>query len=114
MYSSLFKFTLPLNSVFLFWKLLVFEFVFAVSDTFLCSVFARKVKIALLLDPLQLSCWLYGRCRIWFLLILFCSDTFAVTKILIVFIVNFYIYASFPHCIMVGVIALIEFLLLYK
>jgi hypothetical protein len=49
---SLFKFTV--NSVLLFWKLLVFESLLGASGTFLCSVFALKLKTVLLLDALQL------------------------------------------------------------
>jgi hypothetical protein len=67
----------------------------AISDTFLCSVFAHKVKTALLLDAIQLSKLFVGTVAYlepkWFLLILFCSGAFSVTKILIVFVANLYI-----------------------
>jgi hypothetical protein len=42
MHSSLFKFTLALNSVLLFWKLLVFEFVPGLAECFLCSVSSKS------------------------------------------------------------------------
>jgi hypothetical protein len=44
----LLKFTVVLNSVLLFWKLLAFEFLLGTSETLLCSVSAP------LLDALQL------------------------------------------------------------
>jgi hypothetical protein len=54
MHWFLFKLTLILNSVHLFWKLVVFEFLLGVSVTFLCSLSALKVKIVPLQDALQL------------------------------------------------------------
>jgi hypothetical protein len=51
---SLFKFTLVLNSVRLFWKLLAFVSLLGTSETFLCSTFALQLKTVLLLDVLQL------------------------------------------------------------
>jgi hypothetical protein len=51
---SLFKFTLVLNSVRLFWKLLAFVALLGTSETFLCSTFALQLKTVLLLDVLQL------------------------------------------------------------
>jgi hypothetical protein len=54
MHCSLFKFTLVLNSVLLFRKLLVFEFLFDIMETSRCSLSAVKVKIGPLLDVLQL------------------------------------------------------------
>jgi hypothetical protein len=39
-----------LNSVLLFWKLLVFEFLFGIPETLLCSVSTPHVKIVPLLD----------------------------------------------------------------
>jgi hypothetical protein len=54
MLFSLFKFTLVLNSVRLFWKLLVFVSLLGISETFLCSMFALQLKTVLLLDVLQL------------------------------------------------------------
>jgi hypothetical protein len=49
MHSFLFMFTLVLNSVRLFWKLLVFEFLLGISETSLCSTSTPKVKIVSLL-----------------------------------------------------------------
>jgi hypothetical protein len=54
MLFSLFKFTLALNSVRLFWKLLAFVSLLGTSETFLCSTFALQLKTVLLLDVLQL------------------------------------------------------------
>jgi hypothetical protein len=54
MLVSLFKFTLVLNSVRLFWKLLAFVSLLGTSETFLCSTFALQLKTVLLLDVLQL------------------------------------------------------------
>jgi hypothetical protein len=48
MLCSLFKFTFALNSARLFWNLL------CISENILCSMSALKLKIVLLLDPLQL------------------------------------------------------------
>jgi hypothetical protein len=58
MQSSLFKFTLALNSVLLFRKLLGSEFLLGISEKFLCSVFAHIVRTVLLLDVLHLQCCL--------------------------------------------------------
>jgi hypothetical protein len=51
-----FRFTLVLNSPLLVSKLLVFEFMLGISETFLCSVPAAEVKFVLLdeLHPLVL------------------------------------------------------------
>jgi hypothetical protein len=54
MHSFLFKFTFVLNSVLLFWKLLVVEFLLGISATLLCSMSAPHVKIVPLLDVHQL------------------------------------------------------------
>jgi hypothetical protein len=54
MQCSLFKFTVALNSVHLFWKLLAFKFLLCISETFLSSMSSPPVKIVLLLDELQL------------------------------------------------------------
>jgi hypothetical protein len=54
MHCFLFKFTLVLNSALLFWKLLVFESLLGISETYLCSISAPQVKIVPLLDALQL------------------------------------------------------------
>jgi hypothetical protein len=51
MHCFLFKFTLSLNSVLLFWKLLVFEFLPGILETLLCSVSAPQVRIV----PLRAS-----------------------------------------------------------
>jgi hypothetical protein len=52
MHCSFFKFTSA--SVLLVRKLLVFEFLLGISETFLCSVSALLVKIVLMLDVPQL------------------------------------------------------------
>jgi hypothetical protein len=54
MHSPLCKFTLVLNSASMFWKLLVFEFLLSVFETFLCSMFALLATIFSLLNALQL------------------------------------------------------------
>jgi hypothetical protein len=54
MHSFIFKLTLALNSVLLFWKLLVFEFLLGTSETVLCSMSAPQADIVPLLDALQL------------------------------------------------------------
>jgi hypothetical protein len=54
MLFSLFKFTLVLNSVRLYWKLLFFMSLLGTSETFLCSTFALQLKTVLLLDVIQL------------------------------------------------------------
>jgi hypothetical protein len=54
MLFSLLKFTLVLNSVRLFWKLLTFVSLLGTSETFLCSTFALQLKTVVLLDVLQL------------------------------------------------------------
>jgi hypothetical protein len=48
MHYCLFKFTLLLNAALLFWKLLVFEFLFGRSETFVCSMCAFQVKFVVL------------------------------------------------------------------
>jgi hypothetical protein len=74
----LFKFTLVLNSV-LFWKLLVFEFLLGVSETFLCMVSALQVKSVPVLDALHLLMFvgmlMYLEPKLFFLFI-FYSGTF--------------------------------------
>jgi hypothetical protein len=57
MHCSLLKFN---ASALLFWKLLVFEFLFGISETFLRSRSAFLVKINLLLDTLQLLMLIVG------------------------------------------------------
>jgi hypothetical protein len=54
MHCFLFKFTLALTSVLLFWKLLVFEFLLGIPETLLCSMSAPQVNIVPLVDALQL------------------------------------------------------------
>jgi hypothetical protein len=54
MNSFLFKFTLVLNSVLLFWKLLVFEFLLGISETLLCSVTTHRVNFSLFFDVHEL------------------------------------------------------------
>jgi hypothetical protein len=54
MLSFLLKFIFVLNSVFLFCKLFVFEFLLGISETLLCSMSALHVKIVPLLDVHQL------------------------------------------------------------
>jgi hypothetical protein len=49
----LFKFTLFLNSVVFFWKLLVSDSVLGISETFPCSMSVVQEKISLLLDTLR-------------------------------------------------------------
>lgn len=44
---SVFKFTLALNFVLLFWKLSVFEILLGISESFLCSACVLQVKLAL-------------------------------------------------------------------
>jgi hypothetical protein len=48
-HSSLFKFTLLLNSV-IFWKRLDFKFLLSIQETFVCSAFTPQVKIIILLN----------------------------------------------------------------
>jgi hypothetical protein len=54
MHSILFKFILVLNSVLLFRKLLVFEFLFGISEALHCSMSHPHVKVVALLDVHQL------------------------------------------------------------
>jgi hypothetical protein len=53
LHSSLLKFTVTLNSAFLFWKPLVFQFLLSMSETFPCSM-SVLLKCVLLLDGLRL------------------------------------------------------------
>jgi hypothetical protein len=53
MHCSLFNFTLVLNSVLLFCKLLVIELLLAISETLLRSVSAPEVEVMPLLDAHQ-------------------------------------------------------------
>jgi hypothetical protein len=53
MHCSLFKLTLVLNPVLLFWKLLAFEFLLGTSD-FFCSMSALQEKTVRLVDALRL------------------------------------------------------------
>jgi hypothetical protein len=54
MHRSFFKFTVALDSVFLFCKLLVFEFLLGTLQILLCWMSASQVKIVPLLDALHL------------------------------------------------------------
>jgi hypothetical protein len=54
MHCSLSKFTVVLNSVLPFWKLLVFESLLGISVTFLYSISALQLTIVFLLDAHQL------------------------------------------------------------
>jgi hypothetical protein len=49
-----FKLALVINFVLLFWKLLLFEFLRGISETFLCSVSTPEVRLIPLLDALLL------------------------------------------------------------
>jgi hypothetical protein len=55
MHYFLFKFTLVLYSVLLYWNLLVFEFLLDIAETSLCSMFSPHVRIVPLLDAHQLG-----------------------------------------------------------
>jgi hypothetical protein len=46
--------SVALTSVFLFWKVLVFDFLLGISQTVLCSMPALQVKVVILSDALQL------------------------------------------------------------
>jgi hypothetical protein len=61
MHFSIPKFTVAQYSVILFYKSLVLEFLLGISDTFVCSLSALLVNIALLLDELQLLMLFVGR-----------------------------------------------------
>jgi hypothetical protein len=54
MHSFLFEFTLVLNSVLVFWKLLAFLFLLRISEALLHSMSVPHVKIVPLLDVHQL------------------------------------------------------------
>jgi hypothetical protein len=54
MLSFCFKFILVSNSALLFWKFFTSEFLLGISETFLCSLSAPRVKIVPLLDVHQL------------------------------------------------------------
>jgi hypothetical protein len=80
-----FTFTWALNSVFLFWKLLVFEFLLCTSEIF-CVVSALQARIVLLLDalhPLMLfvGTFTYLEPKL-FLLIVFYNDILLIIKTL--------------------------------
>jgi hypothetical protein len=59
MHCFLFKFTLVLYSVLLFWKLLVFEFLPGIAETLLCSMSTPHVRTAPLQDAYQLLIMLF-------------------------------------------------------
>jgi hypothetical protein len=54
MHFSLSKYTLVVNYVLLFWKLLVFVSLLGTSETSLCPMFALILNPVLLLDAFQL------------------------------------------------------------
>jgi hypothetical protein len=104
---SLFKFALLLNSVH-FWNLFFFESLLTISETFLCSISTLKVKIALLLDAVQLI-------KLWkltylepkqFPLITFYNGVLVIIKIFLVF--KMHVYFFFSYSILVYVIDLLE------
>jgi hypothetical protein len=114
-------FKLTLDYIFLlFWKLLLFEFLLCISENFLCTMSAFPVKIAPLLDVLQLLMFFVPTLTYlvsnMLVLIIFYNVTFLIIKILIAFKMNvfmcMYIYIYFfSHSLMVGVIEPIELLL---
>lgn len=109
MHCFIFKFTLILNSVLAFCKL-VFKFPLSILGLFYVQHLLFKQYC---LDVLQLL-MLFVRTLInvepkWFLFIIFYNSTFIIIKILIEFNMNLYV--LLPHYIMA---ALIELLLLSK
>jgi hypothetical protein len=75
--------TCVLNYVLLFSKLLIFDFLLSIPETFLCSVSALQVKNILLLDAFQLLKFVGTSTNIelkLFFLIVFYSDTFLIIK----------------------------------
>jgi hypothetical protein len=61
MQAFLYKFTLGPNSVHLFWRSLLLEFLLGISHTSICSISAPHVEIVFLLDVRQLLMFLQGR-----------------------------------------------------
>jgi cytochrome b subunit of formate dehydrogenase len=114
MHSSLFKFTLALNSVLLFLKMLVFEFLLGISGIFLCSTSLSSSKNCPSARYASVLMLFVGTLTYLgqklFLLIVFYSSTFLIIKILTVININVCIYVFFPRRIMVGVTALTEVL----
>jgi hypothetical protein len=68
----------------LFWSLLVFEFLFGISETSLCSMSPPQANIVLLLDALQLLMLSVGKLTSLesklFFLIVFYSASFFIIK----------------------------------
>jgi hypothetical protein len=86
MHYFLFKFTSVLNSAFLVWKMLVFEFLLGMSENLLFSMSALQVQIVLFfLEELQLLMLIVGTVTYLepklFLLTIFYSGTFVTIKI---------------------------------
>jgi hypothetical protein len=103
----------------LFWKMLVFEFLFGITETCLSSTSAFERDIIIVLDALQLLIlflwtlpWLETKLFTRILLI-FNSSLFLITKTLIVFSMNVCrsMFVYFSRRTMVGMIALNEMLL---
>jgi hypothetical protein len=122
---SLFCFSFALNTVILFWKLLVFEFLLYTSQNFLCSISALRVNNTVFLpDALQLLILFVGTLTYleptMLLLITFYNGIFSVLKTLLLFYMNVYIYCIYIYrhiCfwpLKVSMTAYIEFLLLSK
>jgi hypothetical protein len=93
------KFTLALNSVLLFWKLLIFEFLLSMSENILDSMSALQVKIVLFLDVFQVlmlfvRVLMYLEPKLFHLIILY-SGTPIIIKVLIVFSMNVFFFS--PH-----------------
>jgi hypothetical protein len=88
MHCSLVKFTLVPNSVFLFWKQSILEFLLSIAETFRCSVSPVQIKIVLLLDALQLLMFVgtlaYFEPKLTLLIIRY-SDNFLIIKMQILF-----------------------------
>jgi hypothetical protein len=94
MHTFSFKFTLVLNSVLVFWKLLVFEFLHGITETLLCSMSASHVKIVPLLDvhqPLMLfaGTLIYSKRKKFSLIIFY--KTLLLLLLLLLFIICMYV-----------------------
>jgi hypothetical protein len=95
MYSFLFSFTLVLNSVLLFWKLFVYEFLPGISVTLLCSMSAPHVTFVPLLcaSAANVVCRdaeVFGAKNVPF--IIFCNTTVITIIVIIIIIIITYIY----------------------
>jgi hypothetical protein len=86
MHCTLFKFNMALNSALFLWKLLFFEFLLGILETFLRSISALRVKSCLSADALQLLIFsgilTYLEPKLP-LLMIFSSCTILIIKILI-------------------------------